>query len=95
VQDLNFTASSSKCKVTPDGQYMIVSGLHPPQVKCYDLESVEHEVVPALGRGDCRLLRLCRMITQSWRSSAPIGRFGFTRNSVVIIRRERRNRDGT
>jgi len=40
VQDLNFTASSSKCKVTPDGQYMIVSGLHPPQVKCYDLSQL-------------------------------------------------------
>ena len=40
VQDLNFNTSSSRCKVTSDGQYLIVSGLHPPQVKCYDLSQL-------------------------------------------------------
>ena len=37
VQDLSFTASSSRVKTSPDGQFLIVSGLHPPQVKCYDV----------------------------------------------------------
>ena len=40
VQDFNFNTSSSRCKVTSDGQYLIVSGLHPPQVKCYDLSQL-------------------------------------------------------
>ena len=40
VQDLNFPASSGRCKVTADGRYAIVSGLHPPQVKCYDLSQL-------------------------------------------------------
>ena len=40
VQDLSFTASSSRVKTSPDGQFLIVSGLHPPQVKCYDLSQL-------------------------------------------------------
>lgn len=40
VQDLSFTASSSRVKTSPDGQFLIVSGLHPPQVKCYDVSQL-------------------------------------------------------
>lgn len=40
VQDLSFTASSSRVKMSPDGQFLIVSGLHPPQVKCYDVSQL-------------------------------------------------------
>ena len=40
VQDLSFTASSSRVKTSPDGQFLIVSGLPPPQVKCYDVSQL-------------------------------------------------------
>ena len=40
VQDLNFPSSSTRAKLSPDGQFLIVSGLHPPQVKCYDLSQL-------------------------------------------------------
>ena len=55
VQDLNFNTSSSRCKVTSDGQYLIVSGLHPPQVKCYDLSQLSMKW--------CRHLDACLLYT--------------------------------
>ncbi|KAL7128478.1 hypothetical protein ABFS83_14G319700 [Erythranthe nasuta] len=37
VQDLRFETSTSRIKVTPDGEYLIASGIYPPQVKVYQL----------------------------------------------------------
>ncbi|PPS04701.1 hypothetical protein GOBAR_AA15975 [Gossypium barbadense] len=37
IQDLRFETATSKIKITPDGEYLIVSGIYPPQVKVYEL----------------------------------------------------------
>jgi ribosome biogenesis protein ENP2 len=40
VQDLEFSVASSRCKMSADGQFLVVTGLHPPQVKVYDLSQL-------------------------------------------------------
>ncbi|WCJ27307.1 Nucleolar protein 10 [Euphorbia peplus] len=40
IQDLRFETSTSKIKVTPDGEYVIASGIYPPQVKVYELRDL-------------------------------------------------------
>ncbi|KAH8485783.1 hypothetical protein H0E87_027283 [Populus deltoides] len=37
VQDLTFPTATSRIKVTPDGEFLIASGIHPPQIKVYEL----------------------------------------------------------
>lgn len=37
IQDLRFETATSKIKITPDGEFLIVSGIYPPQVKVYEL----------------------------------------------------------
>ncbi|TYJ12356.1 hypothetical protein E1A91_A11G344000v1 [Gossypium mustelinum] len=37
IQDLRFETATSKINITPDGEYLIVSGIYPPQVKVYEL----------------------------------------------------------
>jgi len=37
VQDLTFPSASTNAKVSSNAEYLIVSGLHPPMVKCYEL----------------------------------------------------------
>ncbi|MBA0859464.1 hypothetical protein Goshw_007128, partial [Gossypium schwendimanii] len=37
IQDLRFETATSKIKITPDGEYLIASGIYPPQVKVYEL----------------------------------------------------------
>ncbi|XVF56273.1 hypothetical protein PTKIN_Ptkin06aG0105700 [Pterospermum kingtungense] len=37
IQDLRFETSTSKIKITPDGEFLIASGIYPPQVKVYEL----------------------------------------------------------
>ncbi|XP_072966669.1 uncharacterized protein [Typha angustifolia] len=36
IQDLWFETATTKTKVTPDGKYVIASGIYPPQIKVYD-----------------------------------------------------------
>lgn len=40
LQDLWFETSTSKIKATPDGEYLIASGIYPPQVKVYELSQL-------------------------------------------------------
>ena len=38
IQDLEFPAGCAKIKASEDNQYILATGLHPPQVKCYELK---------------------------------------------------------
>ncbi|KAF2314635.1 hypothetical protein GH714_028121 [Hevea brasiliensis] len=40
IQDLSFETATSKIKATPDGEYVIASGIYPPQVKVYELREL-------------------------------------------------------
>ena len=40
IQDLEFPTSSTRGKLSDDGQFLVISGLHPPQFKCFDLANV-------------------------------------------------------
>lgn len=40
VQDLRFETATTKIKATPDGEYLIASGIYPPQVKVYELREL-------------------------------------------------------
>lgn len=37
IQDLRFETATTKIKATPDGEYLIASGIYPPQVKVFEL----------------------------------------------------------
>ncbi|KAH0865205.1 hypothetical protein HID58_082416 [Brassica napus] len=37
IQDLKFETATTRIKATPDGEYLIASGIYPPQVKVYEL----------------------------------------------------------
>ena len=40
MQDLEFSTASSRVKLSPDGNYLCVTGIHPPQIKVYDLSQL-------------------------------------------------------
>ncbi|KAG0497332.1 hypothetical protein HPP92_002023 [Vanilla planifolia] len=40
IQDLRFETATSRVKVTPDGEYVIASGIYPPQVKVFELREM-------------------------------------------------------
>ncbi|KAJ4716803.1 Nucleolar protein 10-like [Melia azedarach] len=40
IQDLWFETATTKIKVTPDGEFLIASGIYPPQVKVYELRQL-------------------------------------------------------
>ncbi|KAK6115501.1 hypothetical protein DH2020_007770 [Rehmannia glutinosa] len=40
IQDLRFETATSRIKVTPDGEYLIASGIYPPQFKVYELREL-------------------------------------------------------
>ncbi|KAL6504932.1 hypothetical protein OROHE_023690 [Orobanche hederae] len=40
IQDLRFETATSRIKVTPDGEYLIASGIYPPQVKVFELREL-------------------------------------------------------
>ena len=40
TQELEFPCSSQRAKVSPDGQFLAVSGIHPPQIKVYELSQL-------------------------------------------------------
>ena len=40
IQDLEFSTASSRVKLSPDGNFLCVTGIHPPQVKVYDLSQL-------------------------------------------------------
>ncbi|GFY84659.1 embryo sac development arrest 7 [Actinidia rufa] len=40
LQDLRFETATSRIKATPDGEYLIASGIYPPQVKVYELREL-------------------------------------------------------
>jgi hypothetical protein len=40
VQDFGFKAYANRMKLTPDGQYMIACGGHPPQLRTFELSQV-------------------------------------------------------
>ncbi|CAE6076498.1 unnamed protein product [Arabidopsis arenosa] len=37
IQELKFETATTRIKATPDGEYLIASGIYPPQVKVYEL----------------------------------------------------------
>ncbi|CAI9782845.1 unnamed protein product [Fraxinus pennsylvanica] len=40
IQDLRFETATTRIKVTPDGEYLIASGIYPPQIKVYELKEL-------------------------------------------------------
>lgn len=40
LQDLRFETSTSRIKATPDGEYLVASGIYPPQIKVYELREL-------------------------------------------------------
>ncbi|CAL0317099.1 unnamed protein product [Lupinus luteus] len=40
LEDLRFTTATTKIKATPDGEYVIASGIYPPQVKVYEVREL-------------------------------------------------------
>ncbi|CAA0838719.1 embryo sac development arrest 7 [Striga hermonthica] len=40
IQDLKFETATSRIRFTPDGEYLIASGIYPPQVKVYELREL-------------------------------------------------------
>ncbi|CAL1412616.1 unnamed protein product [Linum trigynum] len=40
VQDLRFETATSRIKITPNEEYVIASGIYPPQVKVYELREL-------------------------------------------------------
>ncbi|XP_039118261.1 nucleolar protein 10-like [Dioscorea cayenensis subsp. rotundata] len=40
IQDLRFETATTKIKVTPNGDYVVSSGIYPPQVKVYELREL-------------------------------------------------------
>ncbi|XP_054802199.1 uncharacterized protein LOC129305974 isoform X2 [Prosopis cineraria] len=40
LQDLRFENATTKIKATPDGEYLIASGIYPPQVKVYEVREL-------------------------------------------------------
>ncbi|XP_051138848.1 uncharacterized protein LOC127256742 [Andrographis paniculata] len=40
IQDLRLETATTRIKVTPDGKYVIASGIYPPQVKVYELSEL-------------------------------------------------------
>ncbi|PKA58535.1 hypothetical protein AXF42_Ash008822 [Apostasia shenzhenica] len=40
VQDLRFETATTKIKATPNGEYVIASGIYPPQVKVFELREM-------------------------------------------------------
>ncbi|KAK9106221.1 hypothetical protein Scep_023065 [Stephania cephalantha] len=40
IQDLRFETATTKIKATPDGEYLVASGIYPPQVKVYELKEL-------------------------------------------------------
>ncbi|KAI4383079.1 hypothetical protein MLD38_008959 [Melastoma candidum] len=40
LQDLRFETATTKIKATPDGEYLIASGIYPPQIKVYELREL-------------------------------------------------------
>ncbi|KAK4345633.1 hypothetical protein RND71_035809 [Anisodus tanguticus] len=40
IQDLRLETATTRIKVTPDGEYLIASGIYPPQVKVYELREL-------------------------------------------------------
>ncbi|XP_078447931.1 embryo sac development arrest 7 [Wolffia australiana] len=40
IHDLKFETATSRIKVTPDGEYVVASGIHPPQMKVYELKDM-------------------------------------------------------
>ncbi|KAL3635048.1 hypothetical protein CASFOL_022102 [Castilleja foliolosa] len=40
IQNLGFETATSRIRVSPDGEYVIASGIYPPQVKVYELREL-------------------------------------------------------
>jgi ribosome biogenesis protein ENP2 len=40
IQELKFETATTRIKATPDGEYLIASGIYPPQVKVYELNQL-------------------------------------------------------
>ncbi|KAM0907651.1 hypothetical protein ACQ4PT_015964 [Festuca glaucescens] len=40
IHDLRFETATTRIKVTPDGQYVIASGIYPPQMKVFELKEL-------------------------------------------------------
>jgi len=40
LEDLRFTTAATKIKATPDGEYIVASGIYPPQVKVYEVREL-------------------------------------------------------
>ncbi|XLU68352.1 hypothetical protein S245_027405, partial [Arachis hypogaea] len=40
IEDLRFTTATTKIKATPDGAYIIASGIYPPQVKVCEVREL-------------------------------------------------------
>jgi ribosome biogenesis protein ENP2 len=44
IQDLDFAISAKRIRITPDNQYILASGIHPPRVKIFDTRELSMKV---------------------------------------------------
>ena len=40
IQDFEMPAVSDRIKISPDGQYVLATGIYKPRVRCYDLHNL-------------------------------------------------------
>ena len=40
IEDLEFNGSCGKVEVSPDGEFLVATGVYPPQVKVYELSQL-------------------------------------------------------
>ncbi|GAM20736.1 hypothetical protein SAMD00019534_039110 [Acytostelium subglobosum LB1] len=48
IQDFAFETSSRRVKITPDGQYLMATGIYPPQLKVFELNQLSSKVTRTL-----------------------------------------------
>ncbi|KAF2069004.1 hypothetical protein CYY_009680 [Polysphondylium violaceum] len=54
IQDFSFETSSQRLKFTPDGQYIMATGIYPPQVKVFEVSQLSSKLTRNL---DCHVVQ--------------------------------------
>jgi len=54
IQDFSFETSSQRLKFTPDGQYIMATGIYPPQVKVFEVSQLSSKLTRNL---DCHVIQ--------------------------------------
>eukprot|EP01132_Coremiostelium_polycephalum_P002590 gene2590-3210_t len=54
IQDFQFESASQRVKISPDGQYLMATGIYPPQFKIFELSQLSNKVTRNL---DCQIVQ--------------------------------------